>query len=648
MLQGFRRMMSGAGLACLLVPGLALPVFGQGIFNQNLVVNPGAEAGAGMTGSDQEPVKDVPGWTLTGPVTVAKYSGDSFNAVGDYGPVERGANYFISGSGGGKALATQTIDLSVAAAEIDAGRVRYYVAGYLGSHAQMDFLGGVKAEFQDAAGKVLLTSTIRGPVGDEGNYPGALLSRSVSGFLLPNTRSVVLTLDMTAPEADHTGFSADNLSLVLAAESIMGVNLVVNGDAETPNDSLGSTGNATPVVGWNAPPSMYVTTYDDARLGAADPGPENRGQYLLIGTGGGTGTRFHQAIDVTLAKDLIDGGGVTFGFSAYLGGYQDSADTAEAKVEFLDEADKSLGEAALTVVTLEDRKGAGGMLLREANGPMPVGTRRVRVTVVFGGTGDAAFLGYALADNIRFTMVAPAAELRIKDNGIVNAASGAAGAVAAGEIVNVQMTGVDLNSVVRMQLDQDGKVSKELGGVKLYFDGTQAPLLYVNSSEVRGIVPFDVEKKASVEVRLEYKGVKSNTVTMTVAPTAPAVFTQEGTPKGAGLIYDAGWNLVSAANPAAKGSTVTVIWTGGGQTNPDGVDGRIEMQSLPRPKAAVTAKIGGQTATVRFAGAVPFGWAGLLMAQIDVPTTATAGNVLEVLVTAGAATSPGGVTIAVK
>ena len=77
---------------------------------------------------------------------------------------------------------------------------------------------------------------------------------------------------------------------------------------------------------------------------------------------------------------------------------------------------------------------------------------------------------------------------------------------------------------------------------------------------------------------------------------------------------------------------MTVIWTGGGQTNPDGVDGRIEMQSLPRSKAAVTAKIGGQTATVRFAGAIPFGWAGLLMAQIDVPTTATAGNALEVLV----------------
>jgi len=36
------------------------------------------------------------------------------------------------------------------------------------------------------------------------------------------------------------------------------------------------------------------------------------------------------------------------------------------------------------------------------------------------------------------------------------------------------------------------------------------------------------------------------------------------------------------------------------------------------------------------------------MAQIQVPTSATAGNALEVLVTAGGATSPAGVTLAVK
>ena len=38
----FWKGLSGAGLACLLVLGMAAPVFGQGIFKKNLVVNPGA------------------------------------------------------------------------------------------------------------------------------------------------------------------------------------------------------------------------------------------------------------------------------------------------------------------------------------------------------------------------------------------------------------------------------------------------------------------------------------------------------------------------------------------------------------------------------------------------------------------------------
>ena len=97
MLQSFRRKMSGTGLVCLLVLGLALPGFGQGIFRQNLVVNPGAEAGSGMPGNDQEPIKDVPGWTLTGGLTVAKYDGTNFVSVSDYGSADRGEKYFVGG-----------------------------------------------------------------------------------------------------------------------------------------------------------------------------------------------------------------------------------------------------------------------------------------------------------------------------------------------------------------------------------------------------------------------------------------------------------------------------------------------------------------------------------------------------------------------
>ena len=139
---------------------------------------------------------------------------------------------------------------------------------------------------------------------------------------------------------------------------------------------------------------------------------------------------------------------------------------------------------------------------------------------------------------------------------------------------------------------------------------------------------FDLDGKGSSQVHVEYQGVRSNTVSVNVARTAPGVFTQEGSTGRRGLIYGDTWILNSAANPAPKGSLVTIIWTGGGQTNPDGVDGRIENQTLPRPVAPVTVSIGGQKAELVYAGAVPFGWAGLLMVQAKVPAGVASGDAL--------------------
>jgi uncharacterized protein (TIGR03437 family) len=48
-----------------------------------------------------------------------------------------------------------------------------------------------------------------------------------------------------------------------------------------------------------------------------------------------------------------------------------------------------------------------------------------------------------------------------------------------------------------MQLDSAGRMATTLGQVRVFFDGTQAPQLYVNSSEICAIVPFDVAGKSA-------------------------------------------------------------------------------------------------------------------------------------------------------
>lgn len=625
-----------------LVPFLlgAVSATAQGVFNRNLVQNPGAEAGPALA-SAQEARVAIPSWNTTGPITAVKYGGEDFQGPNSYGPRDRGNNYFAVIDTVNPATATQVIDLSAGAAEIDAGRVRFYLEAYIA--AALPTRSGLRATFLDASGRPLLEAVAA--AAREEDQPGAdLLLRTVNGFVLPNTRSVRLVLDLQTSPAGAGYASADNLSFTMALEPVMGKNLVVNGDAEADEGEV-SQNTWKPISGWNVQPEMMALSYAGVGFENGDPLPENSGRNLFATYNTLTKSAF-QSIDVTLAKDNIDSGAVTYQLSGYLGGYKDNPDQAKLALTFLDGSGRELGKAEVGPVTVQDRGGRSGLLRRAGEGPVPSGTRQIRVTLWLTFLGDPIFINWAYADNISLVLNAGASPLSL--NRITNSASRAAGAIAPGEMVTLSVSGVTLDSRANFQLDSNGRVSKELAGVRVFFDGTQAPLLYVQSSEISAVVPFDVDGKSSTQVRVEYQGIRSNTVAAQVARTAPGVFTQDGAAAGRGLIYGENWNLTSTANPAAKGSLATIIWTGGGQTNPAGVDGRIETQSLPRVVQTVTVSIGGQNAEVVFAGGVYQGWAGLLMAQVKVPGGVSAGDALPVTLSVGGVTSQTGVTMAVR
>src|ERR1019366_2817487 len=77
-----------------------------------------------------------------------------------------------------------------------------------------------------------------------------------------------------------------------------------------------------------------------------------------------------------------------------------------------------------------------------------------------------------------------AAGVSISDNGVVNAASYAAGSVSAGEIVAIFGSGLGPSTLVGMQLDSKGYVSTSLAGTQVFFDGVAAPLLYTWAGQV--------------------------------------------------------------------------------------------------------------------------------------------------------------------
>ena len=72
----------------------------------------------------------------------------------------------------------------------------------------------------------------------------------------------------------------------------------------------------------------------------------------------------------------------------------------------------------------------------------------------------------------------------------------------------------------------------------------------------------------------KYNGVKmSNTVTLPVVATAPGIFAANASGTGAGLVLNSDYSLNSTANPAAGGSFVIVLATGGGTVQGGAKDG---------------------------------------------------------------------------
>src|SRR2546421_3184532 len=87
----------------------------------NLLTNPGAEAGPGSPDSSQ--VMAPPGWTVESTFTAVQYGAPAFLTAADSAALGGGANFFAGGPNAATSAATQTVDVSGAGPEIDAGKV---------------------------------------------------------------------------------------------------------------------------------------------------------------------------------------------------------------------------------------------------------------------------------------------------------------------------------------------------------------------------------------------------------------------------------------------------------------------------------------------------------------------------------------------
>ena len=185
----------------------------------NLVVNPGAED---SPGSDVSTVVKPVGWTTTGNLSTWTYAareGDrptqAFSAT-----IGGGKNFFAGGPGdnSGKQTthtASQTIDVSGAATEIDASQVGATLTAFIGGYTVDDDLATVTARFLDAAGAALGSVRV-GPVSiDDRKRLTVLLKRTAQANVPLNTRSIAVVITVTANGNGAHHAYIDNVSLTL-------------------------------------------------------------------------------------------------------------------------------------------------------------------------------------------------------------------------------------------------------------------------------------------------------------------------------------------------------------------------------------------------------------------------------------------------
>jgi uncharacterized protein (TIGR03437 family) len=177
-------------------------------------------------------------------------------------------------------------------------------------------------------------------------------------------------------------------------------------------------------------------------------------------------------------------------------------------------------------------------------------------------------------------------------------------------------------------------LSTALAGAQVRAGNQLLPLLYSSAGQINAQIPFELPPNAEQQLIVQRGTVVSVPFPVVVAPSQPAVFTQDQSGSGAGIIV----NASSTGASAQAGDAIVIYCTGLGTVTPpvasgDGAPGAASTD-LP-----VSITIGGIAATVIYAGLTP-GFPGLYQVNAIVPLGAGTGAQIPVVLSAAGQTSP--------
>lgn len=209
----------------------------------------------------------------------------------------------------------------------------------------------------------------------------------------------------------------------------------------------------------------------------------------------------------------------------------------------------------------------------------------------------------------------------ISDGGVVNAASFASqlspGAIATlfgGTLVPINEEATTL------------PLPREMQGLKILFDGVEAPLFFGSAGQVNFQVPSEAEVGEAL-VFVEARGLRGTLAPGVVQLDAPGVFTYTSA-SGAlePVVIHADGSLVTPESPARPGEVLVIFFTGLSSVSNRPASGEAAQVS-PLSTATIdpVVSIGGERAQVLFAG-LTAGLVGLAQLNIQLPTELPAGD----------------------
>ena len=186
----------------------------------NLIVNGDAEALPGA--ANYMDTLAPSGWTITSNFTVVRYSAATPSS-GQLSPTESatfggGANFFAGGPNNADSSASQVIDISDRAADIDSGQLTVLLSGFFGGVSGQDDGMTLGAQLRNDNGQQDAATLIGNVQNAERQGASGLSYRSRTLPVPVGTRSIVVTLRSTRANTSQDTYNdgyADNVSLEL-------------------------------------------------------------------------------------------------------------------------------------------------------------------------------------------------------------------------------------------------------------------------------------------------------------------------------------------------------------------------------------------------------------------------------------------------